>query len=88
MPKPKVDHPFNRRAAMQTAQAEARKAQRDISLALLASPWFLREFLPVWLRTNRESFLRLIAMVRADPEAEKVILAHFDKNTGSGKSDV
>jgi hypothetical protein len=73
---------------MQTAQAEARKAQRDISQALLDSTWFLKEFLPAWLRGNRTALLRVVAMVRADPEAEKLILAHFDKNTGSGKPDV
>lgn len=85
--KPKPNHPFNRRAAMQTAQAEARKAQRDISQALLESTWFLKEFLPGWLRGNRTAMLRVIAMVRADPDAERLILAHFDKNTG-GKPDV
>lgn len=72
---------------MNVAQAKARRAQQNVSDTLASSTWFAKEFLPRYLAENPNAMARVVSMVRSDPKAEQIILAHLDKNTG-GKPDV
>lgn len=80
MPKTGDGHPFRRRSAMNADHAKARARSKNASSELASSRWFAETFLPSYLLENREAMLRVIAIVRSDPEAERALLAQLDNN--------
>lgn len=79
MPRTSESHPFRRKFAAKSAEASAARVRESMSSRLIASPWFVSEFLPEYLSSNREALLRVITVVRLDPDAERALCARLDR---------